>query len=1160
MKKTVRKILKRIVSMTLVTTLTLGTVYSAYASESYTCANETEKRGVPYVLQCEKFDSQCGSSKIDGELVEANDIATLHDGIMSMLDEDTVINTSDYLGNSVISNEKDTYSVNMYNANAGMVNLSEVIVAENTIGFASSEVKGNGTVLYSKNGDINFYCGTVNFTGIIYAPNGTVRFEGSNINIDGVVIAKNIIVRAGKFNISHNNSVAELVDTLDYTEFYEMIGLTWSYDAEKGENYLQWEQYDDISFVELYARCGMSDFEKVMETTESQYNIPNNNEGNYIDYMIIAYTKFGEKIQSNIITLSKDKDGYLTEVTIDTDDDRIPDGYECIIGTDMYKTDTDEDGFSDGYEAIILCTNPLEFNMDEDFDYDGLSNIEEYNIGTDPYIYDSDFDGINDKEDMNPTKTDFSNHKNINYSILTATGVFDCVSKYVDENGNKCYIIYNYLTGNIKYMTNSVSEYYSVYNDSNQLIATVSNVDNEIIANTYSYEGGNIESISHNEFVYEFEYDTDGNMTDVKIGDRKLVSKEYDNGNITRETYVNGLENEFLFDEDNNVVGQKINGSLAYQWSYDTNGNVTRYVDLVNDILYNYEYDENGILLSVEGNDGFNISYIDEGDKCIISYHNGVQGKTESIEFVTEEFENGDVKETTTINLISDGKLVSVTTNTDITETSIYTDNNLILDTKTVLLENGTARTEYLDGKVVDYNYNADGNIHTINENGEEKVRYQYDGLGQLVREDSVYTNKTVVYQYDTSGNILEVKEYEYSLEEPEILLNTKSYEYNDDTWKDLLTNYEGQEIIYDELGNPLKYRDNMTFKWQGRNLMNIEYDNKDIVYSYNSDGVRISKDINGQKTKFYVDGSMILSEISDEESKWYIYDENNAIIGFEYNQDVYYFEKNNQGDVTRIYNELGEFVCEYFYDAWGNITSINGDKEIAEENPFRYRGYYYDNETGFYYLQSRYYDSTTGRFINADDTVYLGMSDSLLGYNLYTYVNNNPINNVDYFGNMAIELGVLGVLTIAGLAVLSYVTACLLTQLLISVTKLICHLGNKIVANVKAVIQVVQQSIAKAQAKAKTTKTEKHHIIAKTAKKMATSREIWVKKCGYGINNEMNLVAINYNLHKVMHTTAWYTTVDSYIIVAYCNGGKEQVVNSVAVVKLILQLASSCL
>ena len=90
-------------------------------------------------------------------------------------------------------------------------------------------------------------------------------------------------------------------------------------------------------------------------------------------------------------------------------------------------------------------------------------------------------------------------------------------------------------------------------------------------------------------------------------------------------------------------------------------------------------------------------------------------------------------------------------------------------------------------------------------------------------------------------------------------------------------------------------------------------------------------------------------------------------VIGFQYDDETYYFEKNAQGDVLRIYDEAGAVVSEYIYDAWGNVVDIIGDEELAKINPFRYRGYYQDNETGFYYLQSRYYDGVTGRFLNAD-------------------------------------------------------------------------------------------------------------------------------------------------------------------------------------------------
>ena len=116
---------------------------------------------------------------------------------------------------------------------------------------------------------------------------------------------------------------------------------------------------------------------------------------------------------------------------------------------------------------------------------------------------------------------------------------------------------------------------------------------------------------------------------------------------------------------------------------------------------------------------------------------------------------------------------------------------------------------------------------------------------------------------------------------------------------------------------------------------------------------------------------------------------------------DTFYFEKNLQGDVVAIYNESGTKVLSYTYDAWGNHTTTwhngAGTNLNAVYNPFRYRGYYYDVETGLYYLQSRYYNPQWGRFLNADGLVYTGMG--LLGYNMYTYCDNDPIMKVDVSG-----------------------------------------------------------------------------------------------------------------------------------------------------------------
>ena len=137
-----------------------------------------------------------------------------------------------------------------------------------------------------------------------------------------------------------------------------------------------------------------------------------------------------------------------------------------------------------------------------------------------------------------------------------------------------------------------------------------------------------------------------------------------------------------------------------------------------------------------------------------------------------------------------------------------------------------------------------------------------------------------------------------------------------------------------------------------------------------------------------------------------YIYDVSGAPIGMAYRDstyvsgafDFYLFAKNVQGDILYIYNTSGTRLVTYTYDAWGNVTtsySNGGTSTAARYNPFRYRGYYYDTETGFYYLNSRYYDPSVGRFLNADGQ----LNGTILGYNLFAYCESNPIMWYDPYG-----------------------------------------------------------------------------------------------------------------------------------------------------------------
>jgi len=129
-----------------------------------------------------------------------------------------------------------------------------------------------------------------------------------------------------------------------------------------------------------------------------------------------------------------------------------------------------------------------------------------------------------------------------------------------------------------------------------------------------------------------------------------------------------------------------------------------------------------------------------------------------------------------------------------------------------------------------------------------------------------------------------------------------------------------------------------------------------------------------------------------------YFYDDT-GVAGFEYNGVDYYFLKNLQGDIIEILNSNGQSVVQYAYDAWGKVISVTGAMKdsVGQYNPFRYRGYYYDTETGLYYLNSRYYDPEVCRFVNADGII--GANGGIQGFNLFAYCNNNPVMYMDAFG-----------------------------------------------------------------------------------------------------------------------------------------------------------------
>ena len=169
---------------------------------------------------------------------------------------------------------------------------------------------------------------------------------------------------------------------------------------------------------------------------------------------------------------------------------------------------------------------------------------------------------------------------------------------------------------------------------------------------------------------------------------------------------------------------------------------------------------------------------------------------------------------------------------------------------------------------------------------------------------------------------------------------------------------------------------------------------------------------VNGVEHTYHLSGSQIVAEEWGSNLCVYLYDADGSPIGMQYRTTsmakgdfyTFWFEKNLQGDIVAVYNESGTKVYTYQYDAWGNCTvstesgATTSQKRIVRTlNPFRYRGYYYDYDTGLYYLQSRYYVPQWGRFLNADG--YVSTGTGLLGYNMYAYCNNNPVMYCDCTG-----------------------------------------------------------------------------------------------------------------------------------------------------------------
>ena len=472
------------------------------------------------------------------------------------------------------------------------------------------------------------------------------------------------------------------------------------------------------------------------------------------------------------------------------------------------------------------------------------------------------------------------------------------------------------------------------------------------------------------------------------------LSYNYDEDyNLTSEVYANGQSIRYEYDDNGNLIKQYHNDDTTpyVTYSYNTDNELTEKINTDTGLKYVY--------------DGDNVEVYKISDNTLVQYY--TQTKTEADEENSVEAKT-DVTET------HFGSTYSYTTKNNSISYQ-YGNNSLAYSAKSNDKSQTVSDSVKLNGTTASeskYSYDENGNVLTKSYGKSTSIANTYDSKNRIT--STAYAGKTTNYTYDVNSQLTAVSGTNYSasyaydsrgnITNKKVNGTSTTFTYSNSDWKDELTAVNGTPLTYDENGNVLTYG-NKSFTWNtGRNLESIIDGNNKYSYTYDENGIRTSKTVNGVTTYYNTKDGVILSQTDGTNTMYFQYDNDNTPVGIVLNGMQYFYITNQMGDVVGITDTQGNALVQYEYDEWGKIGSItttnNTDEEntLANINPLRYRGYYYDNETGYYYLQSRYYDANLCRFINADDYNYLD-KDIVDGLNLFAYCNNDSVNRFDLDG-----------------------------------------------------------------------------------------------------------------------------------------------------------------
>ena len=485
----------------------------------------------------------------------------------------------------------------------------------------------------------------------------------------------------------------------------------------------------------------------------------------------------------------------------------------------------------------------------------------------------------------------------------------------------------------------------------------------------------------HGGTTYTFDHDGYGNQTAVKAGDRTLERYSYapNNGPLTKISYGNGDVQEILYDKEGRIKSRRWNGQStdAVRYEYDDYGTLEKETDLVNGRIDKDQYDMTGRLIqstTLEKNTGAS------GEPTVANTHT-----VQSLEIGYDSY-----------NRV----------------------NRLVQS-----LETAKTKTGFVYGDAS--KAQRPGLSYGLTVDGTQRQSLAYDAMARCTKETVTLPGGQKRENCFTYGTLRHLTDTDSLPEGAVSTVQTQDlFTYHTDGWKDQLLSWNGKSYAYDAGGNPTVLR-GMALTWgEGRRLKRIAATAGEVTFAYDSDGKRVKKTNGNTETKYYYNGSTLSGLVrtttgntgTTKTTVQFVYDAEGKPFLLRLNGKTdYFYLYNGLGDVVGLVDSSNKVVVRYQYNSWGKVTSSEDTSgvSLATLNPFCYRKYVYDPETGLYCLGSRYYDPEVGRFVNADDTdVIFAKPQELYHKNLYVYCYNNPVVRRDiqgYFWETLFDIVSLG-------------------------------------------------------------------------------------------------------------------------------------------------------